>query len=152
MMYTYRSTNERTTKPEIIAFQGSCEWDHGTRVRPSSTCASFSLLSHSARPHPNNKTMGGCRITPLTALFVLSGFIMLASHRYFLSDSTTRVITRPHRKMGTRCSQGNFIDGHAPRKHVAAKPVSEEDPDDDGATSALQLDSPGMHSDEEGER
>ena len=39
----------------------------------------------------------GCRVTPLTVLFVLSGFIMIVSHRYFLVDSPTRVIVQPRR-------------------------------------------------------
>ena len=39
----------------------------------------------------------GCRITPLTVLFVLSGFIMLVSHRYFLVDTPSRVIVAPRR-------------------------------------------------------
>ena len=70
----------------------------------------------------------GFRITPLTMLFCLSGFIMLVSHRYFLVDSPTRVITQP-RRWGARPNH----------RHTAV----EEEEDGVMSLNAIQVDGPG---------
>lgn len=81
--------------------------------------------------------MGGCRITPLTVLFAISGCIMLISHRYFLSDTPSRVIVQPRRT--------SFHSSHGRR--AVARPEDEEE--EQGAHS-LDGSQPVWDSEEEG--
>ena len=69
-----------------------------------------------------------CRVRPLTVLFLLSGFIMLVSHRYFLVDSPARVIVAPRRN--------NFHTRHTNFAHPATQ-VSTESEDEDAALKFL---------------